>query len=161
VGKEYKMEFTPITSQEQLDAVIADRLQRKDEAVAKQIKELTEAAGRAKDLEKANGELTKALEEAGKKVANHDKEVGELNATIKKYESASVKTRIAHETGLPYELASRLTGEDEDSIRKDAEALSKLVSKRPAPPLADPEGSKDDKDAGLKKMLHDLKGKGE
>lgn len=154
MGKEYEMEFTPITSQEQLDAVIADRLQRKDEAVAKQIKELTEAAGRAKDLEKA-------LEEAGKKVANHDKEVGELNATIKKYESASVKTRIAHETGLPYELASRLTGEDEDSIRKDAEALSKLVSKRPAPPLANLEGNKDDKDAGLKKMLHDLKGKGE
>lgn len=155
------MEFTPITTQEQLDAVIADRLKRKDESVAKQITDLQAIAGKVPELEKQNGELSKALEEATKKVANHDKEVGDLTAKVKGYEIASVKARIAHEEGLPYELAQRLAGEDEDGIRKDAQALSKLVSRKPAAPLANPEGNQNDKDADLKKMLHSLNRKGE
>ena len=155
------MDFTPITTQEQLDAVIADRLKRKDESVAKQITDLQAIAGKVPELEKQNGELSKALEEATKKVANHDKEVGELTAKVKEYEFASVKARIAHEEGLPYELAQRLAGKDEDGIRKDAQALSKLVSRKSAAPLANPEGNQNDKDAALKKMLHSLNGKGE
>lgn len=154
------MDFTPITTQEQLDALIADRLKRKDESVKKQIEELQAAAGKVPDLEKQNGELQKALKEAAEKVANHDKEVGELTAKVKGYEIASVKAKIAHETGLPYELAQRLTGEDEDTIRKDAKVLAALVSKKPPAPLANPEGS-GGRDAALKKMLADLDGKGD
>lgn len=155
-------EFTPITTQEQLDAVLKERLARKDEATAKQIEELKAAAGRATELEKQNGDLSKALEEASKKVANHDKEVGELTSKVKSYETASVKTRIAHEIGLPYELAGRLSGEDEDTIRKDAEGLFKLVGQhKPVPPLKDGDSGSGDKDAGLKQMLKNLNGKGE
>jgi hypothetical protein len=42
--------------------------------------------------------------------------------------------RIAHETGLPYELAERLSGTTEEDIRKDAETLAQFTSQAPATP---------------------------
>lgn len=105
--------------------------------------------------------LTKEASEAAKKYAEYDKTVAELNAKIKGYETDSVKTRIARETGIPYELAERLTGDTEDDIRKDAEGLAKLLGRNenPASPLRDTEtGEPDGVTAGLKELLHKMKG---
>lgn len=45
-----------------------------------------------------------------------------------------------HEVGLPYELADRLTGDDEKAIREDAEKLTKLMGAGKAgAPAANPE----------------------
>ena len=42
--------------------------------------------------------------------------------------------------GLPYQMASRLTGDDEKAIRADAEAMVKLIgNNRPAAPLGSSE----------------------
>ena len=84
-------------------------------------------------LKDTNAKLT----EATNKAANHDKEIAERDAKIKNYETASVKARIAHETGIPYELAGRLSGESEEDIRKDAETLLSVIGNtKPAAPLA-------------------------
>ena len=52
-------------------------------------------------------------------------------------------TRIALEFGLPYGLASRLSGETEEAIRADAKALAAMLggstSPSAPPPLADTE----------------------
>lgn len=55
------------------------------------------------------------------------------------------------------------SGEDEESIKKDAEAMAKLFAGRrqPTPPLADPEAGAASKNAAMKKLLTGLTGKGE
>ena len=90
-------------------------------------------------------------------------EVAKKDAALKKYETDSVKTRVALAAGLPYEMATRLSGEDEESIKKDAEAMAKLFAGRrqPTPPLADPEAGAASKNAAMKKLLTGLTGKGE
>lgn len=131
-------EFTPITTQEQLDAVIAARLKRDRETQKKDFdSQIQERDAKINEYEKQIGELGKQLEASGKK----DETIKELEGRVKNYETASMRTRIAHEVGLPYELASRLTGEDEESVRKDAESLNKLIGHRSAAPMASGEPS--------------------
>lgn len=157
------MAFEPITTQEQLDAVISERMKREKETAAKKyeaytspekIKAIKEAHD--KQLEDLNSE-NKKLKEAS---AKHEKEIAERDAKIKGYETDSVKTRIAHEAGLPYEAVGYIQGDDEESIKKSAETLKGLVGSGSTPPLADPESAdvKNVKDVAMKNMLHEMKG---
>lgn len=59
-------------------------------------------------------------------------------------------------------MADRLTGEDEESIRKDAESLAKLLGggqpqRRQASPMKDTEGGSG-KNSEMRSMLQDLRG---
>ena len=153
-------EFTPIETQEQFDAAIKDRMDR----ITKKYEGYTSPA----DLNKIKAEydrqitdLTNDAAEKAKKYADYDKQIADRDAKIKSYETASVKTRIAHETGLPYELASRLSGETEDDIRKDAESLKSVLSSQTKPtvktPLSDPELKKRRKRSGKKNVRYTRK----
>lgn len=153
-------EFTPITSQEQLDAVIAARLKRDRETQKKDFdSQILERDAKIKEYEKQIGELGKQLESSVKK----DDTIKELEGKVKTYETASMRTRIAHEVGLPYELAGRLTGDDEDSVRKDAEALNKLIGHRSVAPMATGEPSEkqgrkpNNMDEGLREAVKKLR----
>ena len=101
-----------------------------------------------------------ALKEANDKIAGHNKELADRDTKIKSYESHSVKSRIAHEAGLSYAAVDFLQGDDEESIRKSAEALKLLVGKQAAAPLASTEssGAASDQDALLKQTLRKMKG---
>ena len=70
-------------------------------------------------------------------------QIVELNSRIQTYETDALKTRIAHEVGIPFNLAQRLTGSNEADIRKDAQALLKLIQPKnpPAPLRGDPDPS--------------------
>ena len=50
---------------------------------------------------------------------------------IHAFEMSELKTRIAHEVGIPFDLSQRLTGENEDAIRKDAQSSPSCSSPRP------------------------------
>ena len=85
------------------------------------------------------------------------------DAQIKKYESDSAKTRIAHEVGLGYDAIKFLQGDDEKSIKESAESLKKLMGNGAgAPPMFSSEpsgdGKKDKEREALKKVLSDMKG---
>lgn len=43
--------------------------------------------------------------------------------------------RIAHENGIPFELADKLSGSDEEAIKKDAETMAKFLKKKDVPHL--------------------------
>ena len=135
--------FTPITTQEQFDAKMKDRIERERSSLTKKYEGYTspdDLAKIKKDYDAQISTLSKDAETNAKKYADYDKQLADRDSKIKGYETASVKTRIAHEAGLPYEMASRLSGESEDDIRKDAEALVKLIGKnKPTAPLADSE----------------------
>ena len=151
-------EFKPIMTQEEFDAAIGERFKRERTTVAKQYEGYLSPEAEA---EKYKGFLSPA--DVNKKFEGYltPEQAAEKDAKIKGYETNSVKMRIAHENGIPFELVDRLNGENEDEIRKDAENLSKFLSdsSNPTYPLASTEpDASNTKDAALKKMVQDLKG---
>ena len=155
-------DFTAITTQEQLDAIIGDRLKRERETIAKKYGDYDDLKGQVDELTKKNGSLDKAIADANKAADASKEQVADLTGKCIKYETDSVKTRIARKHGLDYDLANRLAGTTEEEIEADAEALSDLIkSTSKAAPLADPEKDVsvgDEKTAAFKRMLHNMKG---
>lgn len=115
-------EFKPIETQEAFDAAIKDRLERAKKTVTDEVKKQYDGWISPEDAKKSADEI------AGLKT-----QVADLTAKNTAAELSALRTRIAHETGLPYELADRLRGEDEKAIRADAEALAKLTAPQPSP----------------------------
>lgn len=160
------MAFEAITTQEQLEGVIKDRLEREREKFTG-FEDYKKKAEKYDELKKKADGYEAALEDYKKEVDGDDKTPGykkqleELKGKVKGYETSSVKMRIAHENGIPYELADRLSGDDEEAIKKDAERMSKFLkaSGRRAPLAStEPEGGVDGKRAAIKKMLAGMKG---
>lgn len=120
-------------SQDELNSIVSDRLNKEKEKYEKQVKELNE---KAEAYEKQIATFTSQLEEINKKVATHETEIQERDSKIQQYETQSVKMRVAHEIGIPYELASRLSGTTEEEIKADAESIKGLLGQQKAvPPL--------------------------
>lgn len=146
--------FTPIMSQEAFDAAIADRLARERRTAVKPYADYNAIKADLAAAREANGSLRDQLTAA--------------NAKIKGYESDSAKTRIALEVGLPYGMASRLSGTTEEEIKADAKALAEMLGVgKPAapapvqttvPPLADTEPPAAGDNAPLRNFLRSLKG---
>lgn len=134
-------EFTPIMTQEDFDAAISERLKREQ--------------AKYSDYDTIKSDLGTLRGKLSAKEA----EISTLQGKVKGYETDSVKTRIALETGLPLELRSRLTGETEEEIRADATKLAKLfVQQKDPAPLRDTEPPvADEKTAAYKSLLNNLK----
>lgn len=135
------MDFEPITTQEKLDEILtAERAKfegyASPENVADYEARIKSLTAKASKLEAANAELDKA------------NKAHELNA---------LKTKVARESGLRYELADRLSGTTEEELRADAQKLATYTAA--AAPLRSTEGS--DGMAGVngayRSMLNDIK----
>lgn len=113
-----------ITTQEQLDAVISGRLERERSTIEKKYSDYEDLKNANAGFQEEIAGLKKSLED-GK--AAHEKEIEGLNSKIRGYEISSAKMKIAHEYGIPLEMAERLGGDDEEAIREDAEAFSKFM----------------------------------
>lgn len=154
-------EFTPITTQEEFDAALKDRLTRDREA---QAKKTAEKYADYEDLKNKTAEYEKQIagfKEQLKGAEEKDKKIAELEGSVKKYELSALKTKIAHEVGLDYSLASRLNGDTEDEIRTDAKSLSDTIGKMKtsaAPAKStEPAGAAGKSSAALQGLLSSLK----
>ena len=149
-------EFKPITTQEEFDAAIKGRLSREKEKYG----DYDQLKSRVAELEEENIGLKSTIEATNQSKANADKQLEELQSQIAGYETASLRTRVALQYGLPYDLADRLQGTDEESFKVDAERLAGYMKpKESIPPLKTNEPNLgDDKDAALKGMLHKMRG---
>lgn len=96
------------------------------------------------------------LENSLKEFEGYEDKLAEKDNLIKEYELKNLKYRIANENGIPLELASKLTGETEEDLKKDAETLSSFIRK-PTLPLKHTEPNVDDKSAPYKEILSNLK----
>ena len=131
-------EFKAIETQEDFDAAIKARLDRNTKTVTDEVKKSYEGYISPDEVKK----LTEQVDTLTKQLTEKDTSIADLTAKNKAYETASVKARIAHEKGLPFELAERLSGESEEDIAADAETLAKFISAGRAPaPLYEPQGS--------------------
>ena len=153
------MPFKTIETQEQLNAIISERLSRAEEKY--------EGYTSPEDVQKIKDgydqqikALNDSMDAQKKKYSDYDNQLAEKDKQIRAYETASVKTRIAHDAGLPYEMASRLSGETEEEIKEDAESLARLIGNRnQSTPLANHEDNHGDgSDASYVKLLRKLKG---
>jgi TolA-binding protein len=146
-------EFQPINTQEELDRVLASRLQRERDTITGKFQaQITERDEKITGFESTIADLNKQIETLNGQTGR----ITELEAKVREYETASVKTRIAREAGLPAELADRLSGADEAAMRADAENLAKLLKTQQAPvPMYRPsgEGANDGKDSALRELL--------
>ena len=61
------------------------------------------------------------------KISVQEAEIADLKSKNMSHERSLLRSRIAHETGIPYELSERLSGETEAEIRADAEKLSEYI----------------------------------
>lgn len=152
-------EFKPIESQEQFDAMIKGRLEQAERSFIEKYGNSEELKEQLGEKDGKIAELAKQLEEATKKMEGHKAEVDGLNAKVLKYETDSVKTRIAHEEGVPYEMALRLAGDNEEAIRADAKAIANMLKKAsPAQPSFNPEPApKDAKTAAWAELSNSLR----
>ncbi len=147
--------FKPIETQEELDGIIKERLKRERETTQKRFEGWVSPEDHQKALEDAN----KAFDDFKKAHESDEQTIADLTAKNKAYETASLKSRIAHEVGLSYEWISRISGDDEQSIRADAESLKKLVgSGKPISTKSTESGEgTDSKTAGLRSVLNGIK----
>ena len=79
------------------------------------------------------------------------------------YKTNDMKLRIALENNIPYELANKLSGEDEESLRQDAQTLANYIAKpETVAPLKDVEPQVVDSETeSYKNILNNLKLEGE
>jgi chromosome segregation ATPase len=138
---------------EVIDKVMAEHGKTINEVKPKDYDEIKSAKEK---LEKQVKDLNETLTATNEKYADYDKNIEELNGKIKEYELKNLKYRIANESGIPLELASKLTGETEEDLKKDAETLSSFIRK-PTLPLKHTEPNVDDKSAPYKEILSNLK----
>ena len=120
-------EFKVIETQEDFDKAIKDRLDRKEKEVAEKFKDFMapeKVSVMKAEYEKRLGEAQKTVQDATAKLSEHDKVVSELTQRAMDAEGKLMKNRIAHEKGIPLELASRLIGNTEEELTKDAEAMA-------------------------------------
>ena len=86
-------EFTPITTQEQFDAAIGERLKRERESLAKKYGDYDALKKKTDDYEQQIAEYSKSLEAAKQAASAQGQVVTELNAKLKGYESGQQTVR--------------------------------------------------------------------
>lgn len=129
------MEFTPINTQEEFEARVA------------------EVYGDVKDLQGQIKTLTGERD-------THAGTIAQLQAKIKGYKTEDLKRRIAEEKGIPLEMASRLSGDDENAMRADADNMAKILrAYKGHAPIFDPsKKGPDSAKANLENTLKELRG---
>lgn len=107
-------DFSPINTQEELDQLIAPRLQREREKAVKPFA----------DYDQIKNDLAAANKALGEK----DATIADLNTQLKSARTDLAKTRIALDKKLPLEVVAALKGETEEELKGAAEALASYMS---------------------------------
>ena len=152
-------EFKPITTQEEFDAAIKGRLSREKDKYG----DYDQLKTRVAELEEENVGLKSTIEANNQSKADADKQLEDLQNQIAGYETANLRTRVALQHGLPYDLADRLQGTDEESFKADAERLAGYMKRaQPVAPVRETEPHVgDSKTMQMKSMLRELNNTGE
>lgn len=116
-------EFKPISTQEELDALIRDRLKRDRAKTAEKYADYEDLKAKAAKLDELEEAQKGELERANEKIAKLEKDAADRAAAEKARE---IKERVAKETGVPVELVQ---GADEESMRAFAESVAAYAKK--------------------------------
>ena len=126
-------DFKPIETQEDFDKMIQKRLEQKEREVLERFKDYSspdDVAALKADFEKKIKESEDAHKKDKETFDAREKELLELKSRAEGAEKKLLKGKIAIEKGIPYELADRLVGDNEDEITKDAETVASYLGCR-------------------------------
>lgn len=117
-------EFVPITTQEELNRVIGDRLRR---ARPSDYDEVKAKADRLDELEKAD---LSELDKANSRAASLEADVASRDAEIERLRSDLLRSEVASSKGVP---AHRINGGTREELEADADAyLAERGADKPA-----------------------------
>lgn len=118
-----------LLAQDEVDKVVEARLERHSKKFADY-----------DELKEKVGSVDKLKSEYEDKLKDKDTKIGELSGEVKKSTLETVKVKAIHEFKLKPELSEFINGDDEDTIRSQAEKLSKgvgggdvVIDKNPKP----------------------------
>lgn len=125
--------FVPVEdkllAQDEVDKVVEARLERH----SKKFADYDELKEKVSGVDKLKSEYEDKLKEK-------DTKIGELSGEVKKSTLETIKVKAIHEFKLKPELSEFINGDDEDTIRSQAEKLSKgvgggdvVIDKNPKP----------------------------
>lgn len=144
-------------TQEELNKIVSERVKReqaKNEELEKRVKELEKERAGLLSTIKANNQL---LIEKDDLISAKESEFEKLQKVSDGYKAAQLKAQIAVRNGLPYDLAERLQGSDEESLQADAERLSAFVKqKQVIAPMKSNEPEVDSSTASMRQVLQQL-----
>lgn len=151
-------EFKVIETQEDFDKAIQKRLAQKDREMSERYKDYLSPD----DVEKIKSEyetkmakINEDLKAANEKIAGNDQIVSDLKNRAVTAEGDLLKSRIAYESGVPFELAGRLVGSNEEELKADAEKLASFLVPKSAPPLHTSDSS-NNSNADMASLLNQL-----
>jgi len=159
----YMSEFKAPQTQEELDQIIEARLARQKESYESKLSDLENLQNEKSKLESQVAALQSTVEETKSASKTSEQTIADLNKQIDSYKTASLRTTIALKNGLPYDLADRLQGEDEESLTADAQRLAGYIGGKtpPVPPLKNTDDNGTGKNDPYKSLLEGLDLEGE
>lgn len=123
-------EFTPITTQEQLEAVLKDRLERqskKFESEKADIEKKYSGYMASDDVTKLKQSYEDQIKDLNTKVeagASVQTELDNAKKQIEAQKLDSLRIKAALENGIPYEFADRLKGTTAEELTADAKLFA-------------------------------------
>lgn len=156
-------EFKAITTQEEFDAAIKDRLARQEKTIRSQYADYDDLKGKAAKFDEERTGWQKKNQESADRIKQLTADLETANAKVKSEELKGLKTSIAAEMGLPAQLRDRITGSTEEEIRKDAKSLKEIFDQKNRGGLPGFSGGEkkptdDPKDAAFKDLLAKMNG---
>src|SRR5690606_6095669 len=137
---------------EQIEKIMAE-YGKSINSYKEKIDELQGLSEKVQSYEQQLNELQNTLKTKEQELA----QIEELQGKVKSYEIKDLKTRIALQAGIPFELADKLSGETEEEIKADAEKLASFVNQKTTLPLKQTEPQKiDEREQAYKKILENL-----
>lgn len=128
------MAFKVIETQEELDGIIKERLER----------ERAKYNGfmSAEDVQKMKDTYEATTKADNEKYSALEKEKEDLIAKVKGYEVGTLKTKVALANNLPIGATDYLKGETEEELTESAKALSSMFTPKGAEPTQKKEEGK-------------------
>nr|DAI60486.1 MAG TPA: Major head protein [Caudoviricetes sp.] len=118
------MAFKVIETQEELDAIIRERLERAEKKY--------EGFMSAEDVQKMKDTYEASVKADNEKYSALEKEKEDLMAKVKGYEVGTLKTKVALANNLPIGATDYLKGETEEELTESAKALSSMFTPKGA-----------------------------
>lgn len=128
-------EFTPITTQEQLEAVLKDRLERQSKKFESEKADLEKKYSgymASDDVTKLKQSYEDQIKDLNTKIDEGASVQTELDNAKKQIEAQkidSLRIKTALENGIPYEFADRLKGTTAEELTADAKLFAKSFTR--------------------------------
>ena len=151
------MEFTPIESQEQFDAMVKDRVERAKKSAQKefetQLKDLESIKTQMAEKENELTELRQKITDLNGEKKTNEESYQSMLKELSTVKLDALKQKIAIEEGIPLEMANRLNGDDDESIRNDAKTIKGFMGSKTLPRSANNDDAPmDTAEAGYRAM---------